>query len=89
MILSLLSIVILVVSLIVFFYAFSQLTQVGVGSFMGSGDLDVTLPGEVEQNTLSCSWGPGIGFYLLIPSLILLILTLFIKRIEKRFYRKE
>jgi hypothetical protein len=89
MILSLLSIVILVLSLIVFFYAFSQLTQVGVGSFMGSGNLDVTLPWEVEQTTISCSWGPGIGFYLLIPSLILLVLTFFMKRIEKKFFHKE
>jgi phosphoglycerol transferase MdoB-like AlkP superfamily enzyme len=89
MMLSLLSIAILLLSLIVFFYAFSQLTQVGVGSFMGSGNLDVTLPGEVEQTTIACSWSPGIGFYLLIPSLILLVLTLFIKRIEKKFIRKE
>jgi glucan phosphoethanolaminetransferase (alkaline phosphatase superfamily) len=89
MILSLLSIVILVLSLVVFVYAFSQLTQVGVGSFMGSGNLDVAIPGEAEPSTVSCSWGPGIGFYLLIPSLILLIITLFIKRIEGKFIRKE
>ncbi len=88
MILSLFSIVILVLSLIVFVYAFSQLTQVGVGSFMGSGNLDVTRPGEVEQTSISCSWGPGIGFYLLIPSLILLVLTFFINRIEKKFFHK-
>jgi hypothetical protein len=86
---SFLSIVILVLSLIVFIYAFSQLTQVGVGSFMGSGNLDIALPGEVEQNTIFCSWGPGIGFYLLIPSLVLLVLTFFIKRIEGKFIRKE
>jgi hypothetical protein len=76
-------------SLIIFVYAFSQLTQVGVGSFMGSGNLDVTIPGEIEQTAISCSWGPGLGFYLLIPSLILLILTLFIKKIEKKFIRKK
>jgi len=89
MILSFFSIVILLMSLIIFVYAFSQLTQVGVGSFMGSGNLDVTIPGGIEQTAISCSWGPGIGFYLLIPSLILLILTLFIKKIEKKFIRKE
>jgi hypothetical protein len=88
MILSLLSIVILVLSLIVFVYAFSQLTQVGVGSFMGSGNLDITIPGESEQKTISCSWSPGIGFYLLIPSIILLVLTFFIKKVEKKFIRK-
>jgi hypothetical protein len=89
MILSFFSIVILFLCLIIFIYAFSQVTQVGVGSFMGNGNLDITLPGEVEQTTISCYWGPGIGFYLLIPSLILLVLTLFIKRIEKKFISKE
>jgi hypothetical protein len=89
MILSFFSIVILFLSVVIFFYVFSQLTQVGVGSFMGNGNLDVTIPGKAEQTTISCSWGPGIGFYLLIPSLILLILTLFIKRIEKKFIRKK
>jgi hypothetical protein len=88
MILSFFSIVILLMSLIIFIYAFSQLTQVGVGSFMGSGTLDVTIPGGIEQTAISCSWGPGIGFYLLIPSLILLTLSLFIKKIEKKFIRK-
>ena len=85
-ILSILSIVILVVSLIIFVYAFSQLTQVGVGSFMGGGNLDVSIPGGVEEVTLSCSWGPGIGFYLLIPSLILLFLTLFINKIKNKYF---
>jgi hypothetical protein len=89
MILSFFSIVILFLSVVIFFYVFSQLTQVGVGSFMGNGNLDVTILGKAEQTTISCSWGPGIGFYLLIPSLILLILTLFIKRIEKKFIRKK
>jgi hypothetical protein len=88
MILSALNIVTLLLALIIFYYAFSQLTQVGVGSFMGSGMLDVTIPGEAVQINIPCSWGPGIGFYLLIISFVLLLLTLFIKRIEVRFSRK-
>ena len=88
MILSALNIVTLLLALIIFYYAFSQLTQVGVGSFMGSGMLDVSIPGEVVQINIPCSWGPGIGFYLLITSFVLLLLTLFIKRIEVRFSHK-
>jgi hypothetical protein len=88
MILSIFGLIVLLFSAIIFYYAFSQLTQVGVGSFLGSGPLDVTIPGEAAQANIPCSWGPGIGFYLLIASFILLILTFFIKRIETRFTRK-
>ncbi len=86
---SILSIVLILLTLIVFYYAFSQLTQVGVGSFMGSGTLDVTIPGQSIQTAIPCAWGPGIGFYLLIVSLVLLFLTFFMKRIKIRFFRKD
>ena len=88
LVLSVLSIVVILLALIVFYYAFSQLTQVGVGSFMGSGTLDVTIPGYSIQTAIPCAWGPGIGFYLLIVSFVLLLLTFFMKRIKARFSRK-
>ncbi|HWR28072.1 MAG TPA: hypothetical protein VN377_06525, partial [Candidatus Thermoplasmatota archaeon] len=84
LVLSVLSIVVILLTLIVFYYAFSQLTQVGVGSFMGSGTLDVTIPGHSMQTAIPCAWGPGIGFYLLIVSFVLLLLTFFMKRIKAR-----
>jgi hypothetical protein len=86
--LSILSIVVLIITLIIFYYAFSQLTGVGVGSFIGSGNLDVTIPGEAQATVLPCGWGPGLGFYLLIIAFILLILTSFSKKIEERISRK-
>jgi hypothetical protein len=85
MIVSALSLVMILIALVIFYYALSQLTQVGVGSFMGSGTLDVTIPGQSEQTAVPCSWGPGIGFYLLIVSFVLVVLTFFIKRIKARF----
>lgn len=88
LLLSLTSIVVLLLTLIVFYYAFSQVTQVGVGSFTGSGTLDVSLPGGSAQIKVPCTWGPGVGFYLLILSLILVVLTFFGKRIEGRLTRK-
>jgi hypothetical protein len=88
LLLSLTSIVVLLLTLIVFYYAFSQVTQVGVGSFTGSGTLDVSLPGGSGQLKVPCTWGPGVGFYLLILSLILVVLTFFGKRIEGRLTRK-
>jgi hypothetical protein len=87
-IVSALSLVVILLALILFYYAFAQLTQIGVGSFMGSKTLDVTIPGQSIQTAVPCSWGPGIGFYLLITSLILLFATFFIKRITTRFSRK-
>jgi hypothetical protein len=87
-IVSLLSLVVILLGLILFYYAFAQLTQVGVGSFMGSKTLDVTIPGQSIQTAVPCSWGPGIGFYSLIVSFILLLVTFFMKRISARFFRK-
>jgi hypothetical protein len=79
---------VILLTLVVFYYALSQLTQVGVGSFMGSGTLDVTIPGQSVQTAVPCAWGPGISFYLLIASFVLLLFTFFIKRIKARFSRK-
>lgn len=79
-ILSLLSFVILILAVLVFFYAMSQLTMIGVGNFMGSGNVDVTLPGLVESQSVASSWGPGIGFYLSIVVIIMLIVFFFLKR---------
>lgn len=89
MIISLLSIVVVLLIAVVFYYALSQLTQVGVGSFMGSGTLDVTIPGQSVQTALPCTWGPGVSFYLLIVSFVLLFLAFFMKRIMARFHHKE
>jgi hypothetical protein len=61
-VLSILSFLILVVILSVFFYAMSQITEIGVGSFSGSGDIKTTLIGSTDVINIPCSWGPGLGF---------------------------
>jgi hypothetical protein len=77
------SFVLLIVTLSIFFYAMSQLTQVGVGSFIGSGDLEINLPGISESKILPCTWGPGIGFYFaLIAVIILVIVFCYIMKIK-------
>ena len=85
-VITVVSVVVILLTLVVFYYALSQLTQVGVGSFMGSGNLEITIPGQSVQTAVPCSWGPGMSFYLLIVSLVLLILTFFIKKIHTRFF---
>jgi len=87
MVVSLFAIVLILLIVGVFYYALSQLTQVGVGSFLGSGTLDITIPGQSMQTAVPCSWGPGISFYLLIIAFVLLILTFFITKIIARFSR--
>ena len=82
MVLSILSMVFLIVSVLIFFYAMGQITEVGVGSFMGSGELDTNLPGIAESRVLPSSWGPGIGFILAIISFVIILLILFQKRLS-------
>ena len=57
----------------------SQVTDVGVGSFSGNGDLDISIPGVQENEVINCSWGPGIGFYLSILATVCLVVISFLK----------
>jgi len=88
-ILSILSIVLVIASVSIFFYAMSQLTEASVGSFIGSGDLEITIPGIAESKIIACSWAPGIGFYMGIIAVFCLIITLFDKKLEKCFIKKS
>ena len=83
--LSILSILLLIVTISIFLYAMSMLTEVGVGSFMGSGDLDTSLPGLSESKVLPSQWGPGIGLFLGLISVIILVIVLLYGRLKKRF----
>jgi hypothetical protein len=81
---SIFSIVMIIFALFIFIYTMSQLTELGVGSFIGNGDIEIGLPGEGESITLSSSWGPGTGFYLVIISLIILLgISIYPKIIKK------
>jgi len=79
-ILSSISFVLLLVIVLVFFYTMSQITMIGVGSFTGSGNIDITLPGIATSEALSCTWGPGFGFILAIVSLVILLIVFLLKR---------
>ncbi len=91
----LLTILIFVGSIVVFSYAMSELANQTVGSFIGGGNLDVNIPGEKLYETISCSWGPSIGFYLLLCSIAILIFVSYsdfrtiILKILKKIKRKK
>ena len=60
----------------------SQITEVGVGSFVGSSNLVIDIPGLAENEVVLCNWGPGIGFYLTFISFIILLFYLFHNRFK-------
>jgi hypothetical protein len=67
------SILFLVLTVLLFYFAMSQVTDVGVGCFSGSGNLDISIPGLKEHAAIICNWGPGIGFYLCIIATICIL----------------
>jgi hypothetical protein len=62
-----------------FSYATSEMANVTVGSFIGSGNLDISIPGEDYYMILMCNWGPGFSFYLFLGSIILLLIVILLK----------
>ena len=73
----------LIIVLVLFFLVMSQITMIGVGSFIGSGDIDTSLPGIAGSQEIPSSWGPGIGFYLIILSCILFGLIFILKKVKQ------
>ena len=71
---STISVLLLITTISIFFYTMSQLTEIGVGSFMGKGELETTLPGVASSEMIMSNWGPSIGFYLTLITLIIIII---------------
>jgi hypothetical protein len=67
---------IIICSLVFFSIAMSAFTEVGVGSFLGQGIIDVSVQGEGTATSVFCEWGPGIGFWLYGLSAFILLSTL-------------
>jgi len=76
--------ILLFVTLIIYIVTMSQVTSLGVGSFMGEGSLDVSIPGCSEPVLLKSSWGPGMGLILNSISVGLLFASLVVSRYSKK-----
>ncbi len=87
LLLSLISMIFLLISVILFYFAMSEVTKVGVGTFSGSGDLAITIPGLQDTSNVNCAWGMGTGLYLIILSVVLNML-LFIPKLIIKIQRK-
>ena len=81
------ALVIYIVSFVAFTLAVSEFANETVGSFFGSGKLDVSVPGETEYRVLSSSWGPNIGYYLYMFATIILIVISILR--VKRFFKER
>ena len=74
--------VLLIVCIMLFYYLLLQLTQVSVGSFIGGGEIDISVPGIVDSKMIFCNWGPDIGFYLTLFSVILFFGYKILKKVK-------
>jgi len=66
----------------------NELAEVGIGGFIGSGNLDISIPGEENSVAILCNWGPNIGFYLYAISIIL-IMVILVFNVKKIFKMKN
>jgi hypothetical protein len=82
-----LTLIIFIGSMLTFSYAISEFAQTTVGSFYGTGNLDIAIPGEKMYVTIPCSWSPSIGYYLLLISTIALVVN-FLLLLKKTLFKK-
>jgi hypothetical protein len=86
-VLSIIGVIFLIVSILLFYIAMSEVTSVGVGSFSGGGNLTVSVPGLQENANIDCNWGPSGGLFFSILALVsmvaLSILSFFNKLLER------
>jgi len=89
LILRILSIVFLTVSILIFYMVMSMLAEIGVGGVNGNGEIETDLPGLAENVVFSSHWGLGMGFYLTVLAVIILVLDLTHRRIKHLFLEKN
>ena len=82
------TVAILIATEIIFIFAMIDFTSVGVGSIIGSGIIDIGIPGENMIKTISCSWSFNFGFYLILTSAIILGI-LFLLNLKKMLINKN
>ena len=63
------------------------MAKMGVGSFLGEGDIEMSIPGEKAASKMHCEWGPSTGFNICLLSILILMLSFFLDEI-KYYYEK-
>ena len=72
-----LSFILMISCLTIYLYAINEFSTATVGKTFGSGMLDVNIPGENMFVSISCNWGPSLGFYFCVLSAVLTLILLF------------
>lgn len=65
-----LAVALMITGIAIFSFGMSELAKAGLGSFQGKENLSISIPGTMDYTTVPCSWGPSIGFYLCIVSIV-------------------
>ena len=73
----------LVLLIVIFSYAFSELTNVGLGSLQGSDSLNILKPGSDMYIDIQGSWGFSNGVFILIAAIFVTLLALIFDIKEK------
>ena len=63
-------------AILVFYILVSTIAKIGVGGFIGSGSLEISIPGEKAVEIVNAFWGPGIGLYLSLIAIIFMVFCL-------------
>jgi len=83
-ILQVFGIILLILTISIFAYAFGELTKVGLGSLQGSDTLEILTPNSKEYVEISASWGLSYGFYIVILTVIMWFIAIIFENIYHR-----
>ncbi len=78
LILSIITLIILILVIGIYYYAFSELTNVGLGGIQGSDSLLILNPLLNENIEINAVWGVSFGVLICIFSIIVYIFTIFL-----------
>ena len=88
-ILTIVIIIFLILTIALFYITMSEVTKIGIGDFSGSGDISISLAGESDQQSIPSSWGPGLGLYAAIISLLGVVSLRFYPIIQQKIIQKN
>ena len=73
----------------IFSYTTAKMTEIGIGGFLGKGNIKLQILGEGESMAINSTWGPSTGFYLCMLAITILILLMFPHIINRSKNRGE
>ncbi len=85
-VLGIVSVILPLLGAVLFVVVMSMIAEAGVGTLSGAMDLDVSVPGAGSVS-VPCSWGLASGFYLAFVGVILLLVSLFERKLERLLIR--